>query len=46
MGLIGPISDSFEQLTPGPVTETVEEQLRPLYDDGIGYYLRNHGRVL
>jgi hypothetical protein len=32
MGLRGPIARSFEQLTPDPVTETVEEQLRPFHD--------------
>jgi hypothetical protein len=46
MGLIAGIARSFEQVMPGPVTETVEEQLRPLDDGGIGPYLRSHGTIL
>jgi hypothetical protein len=46
VGLIVWIARSFEQFTPGPVTETVEEQLRPLHDGGIGPYLRSHGTTL
>src|SRR6185295_19426173 len=46
MGLIGRIARSFEQFAPGPMTKTVEEQLRPLDDVRIGPYLRNHGRIL
>jgi len=46
VGLIVRIARSFEQFTPDPVMETVEEQLRPLNDGGIGPYLRSHGTIL
>src|SRR4029077_20699515 len=46
VGLIVRIARSFEQFTSGPVTETIEEQLRPLHDAGIGPYLRSHGTTL
>jgi hypothetical protein len=46
VSLIIRITHSFEQFTPSPVLETVEEKLRPLNDGGIGPYLRSHGTIL
>src|SRR5678816_1563125 len=46
MSLISRIAHALEQITPGPVTKTVEEQLRPIHDGRIGPDLNSHAHPL